>query len=173
MILTILVFVVILSVLVLIHELGHYLVAKKLGIKVEEFGYGFPPKVWGKKIGETLYTINLLPIGGFVKLYGEDEAGGGAIALPKDTLPKKDLKRAFFTRPVWQRFAVVFAGVVMNVLLAAVIYYVFLGLSNFKTELPLIGSHRFFGVHQTNKSDVIINAVSDNSPAKKGRYHLR
>ncbi len=68
----------ILSVLVLIHELGHFLVAKKLGIKVEEFGFGFPPKVFGKKIGETIYSINLLPVGGFVKLYGEDAAGGGA-----------------------------------------------------------------------------------------------
>ena len=72
MLLTILVFIIILSVLVLVHELGHFLVAKKLGIKVEEFGFGFPPRVFAKKIGETLYSINLLPIGGFVKLYGEE-----------------------------------------------------------------------------------------------------
>jgi len=59
MLLTILVFIIILSVLVLVHELGHFLVAKKLGIKVEEFGFGFPPRVWGRKIGETLYSLNL------------------------------------------------------------------------------------------------------------------
>ena len=78
-IVTLLIFLLILSVLVLIHEAGHYFVAKKFGIKVEEFGFGFPPKLWGKKIGETEYTINWLPIGGFVKLYGEDEAGAERI----------------------------------------------------------------------------------------------
>jgi regulator of sigma E protease len=130
-----LVFIVILSILVIIHELGHYLVAKKLGIKVEEFGFGFPPKVWGKKIGETLYTLNLLPIGGFVKLFGEDDAGGGRVGVSDNqqltTKNNKDVKRAFFARPVWQRAAVVVAGVVMNIQLAAVIYYDFLGLSGF------------------------------------------
>jgi regulator of sigma E protease len=83
MFLTIVVFLVILSVLVLVHELGHFLVAKFFGIKVEEFGFGLPPRVFGKKFGETLYSINWLPIGGFVKLFGEDEAGGGKVALPK------------------------------------------------------------------------------------------
>jgi len=109
MIVTLLVFLLILSVLVLIHEFGHYFVAKKLGIKVEEFGYGFPPRVWGKKIGETLYSINLLPIGGFVKLFGEDEAGGGRLDVkdPGEKISAKDKKRAFFSRPVHQRAAVV------------------------------------------------------------------
>lgn len=124
MLLTILVFLVILSVLVLIHELGHYLVARKFGIKVEEFGIGFPPRVWGKKIGETLYSINALPIGGFVKLYGEDEAGSGKIGSHKNIT--KDLDRAFFARPIWQRALVVVAGVVMNFLLAiAIVTYLF------------------------------------------------
>src|SRR3989344_1907794 len=117
MLLTILVFIIILSVLVLVHELGHFLVAKKLGIKVEEFGFGFPPRVWGKKIGETIYSINWLPIGGFVKLYGEDEAGGGSLKLKDPTEKIADLKRAFFARPVRQRAIVVVAGVVMNALL--------------------------------------------------------
>lgn len=123
MLLTILVFIVMLSVLVLIHELGHFIVAKKFGIKVEEFGFGFPPRVWGKKYGETLYSINLLPIGGFVKLYGEDEAGGGKIKpLATSREPSvKDLNRTFFSRPIYQRMLVVVAGVVMNFLLAIVI----------------------------------------------------
>src|SRR3989344_1281543 len=126
MILTILVFLVILSVLVLVHELGHFFVAKKLGIKVEEFGFGLPPRIFGKKIGETIYSINLLPIGGFVKLYGEDEAGSGKIATGKKPKTTGDFKRAFFARPIWQRVAVVVAGVVMNFLLSIIlISYIF------------------------------------------------
>ena len=62
MIISILIFIVTLLVLVLIHEFGHFLMAKRFGIKVEEFGFGIPPRVWGKKIGETLYSINWLPI---------------------------------------------------------------------------------------------------------------
>jgi len=119
MLLTILVFVVMLSVLVLIHELGHFISAKRFGIKVEEFGFGFPPRVFGKKYGETLYSINLLPIGGFVKLYGEDEAGSGKVSKTKTVT--KDLHRAFFAKPAWQRIVVVTAGVVMNFLLAVII----------------------------------------------------
>jgi len=61
-----------LSILVLVHELGHFLTAKKFGLLVEEFGFGLPPRIWGKKIGETLYSINALPFGGFVKIFGEN-----------------------------------------------------------------------------------------------------
>lgn len=124
MFITILSFLLILSILVLIHELGHYLVARKFGIKVEEFGLGFPPRVWGKRIGETLYSINALPIGGFVKLYGEDDAGSGKIGAHKEI--KKDLDRAFFARPIWQRALVVVAGVTMNFILAVgIVTYLF------------------------------------------------
>lgn len=127
MFVTIVVFIVILSVLVLIHELGHFFVAKKLGVKVEEFGFGFPPRIWGKKFGETLYSINLLPIGGFVKLYGEDEAGAGRLQIPSSkNQDTKNNKRAFFSRPVWQRASIVIAGVIMNFILAtAIISYLF------------------------------------------------
>jgi regulator of sigma E protease len=68
-----LVFAVMLSILVLVHELGHFLTAKKFGIKVEEFGFGLPPRIFGIKRGETIYSINWLPIGGFVRMFGEDE----------------------------------------------------------------------------------------------------
>ena len=98
MILTILIFVTILSVVVLIHELGHFLVAKKLGVKIEEFGFGLPPRIFGKKIGETTYSINLLPIGGFVKLYGEDEAGSGRPEVSSQKQEIKDKNRAFFAK---------------------------------------------------------------------------
>lgn len=168
MLLTLLVFLVILSALVLIHEAGHYFVAKKFGIKVEEFGFGLPPRIWGKKIGETIYSINWLPIGGFVKLYGEDEAGSGTVSKIKDPRSKiKDKKRAFFSRPAWQRAATIFAGVAMNTLLAVLIYYVFMFVSGFKTELPLIGDYHFFGVNESVRTDVIISGVAKDSPAQK------
>jgi regulator of sigma E protease len=168
MILTLLVFLLILSILVLIHEAGHYFVAKKFGIKVEEFGFGLPPRLWGFKKGETIYSINWLPIGGFVKLYGEDEAGAGRVTPTKGKEKSKgDEHRAFFSRSIGQRTAVILAGVIMNTLLAVVIYYAFLGGSNFKTELPLIGSHTFFGVNQQLKTDIIISEVAKNSPASK------
>ncbi len=152
MLLTIITFILVLSVLVLIHELGHYLTAKKLGVKVEEFGFGFPPRVWGKKIGETIYSINLLPIGGFVKLYGEDEAGGGKVGtLDEKAFKGKDRQRAFFARSVWQRALIVFAGVFMNFLLATVILSYLVAVQ---------------GVPQQGK-DVVIAAIAKNSPAEK------
>lgn len=170
-ILTALVFLLILSVLVLIHEAGHYFVAKRFGIKVEEFGFGFPltPPIWQKKKGETVYSFYPVLIGGFVKLYGEDDAGGGRIAGGNKGLGKKndkDAKRAFFSRPIWQRTAVIVAGVGMNALLAALIYYIFLGMSGFKTELPLIGQHQFFGANQTVKTQVVVSEVAKDSPAE-------
>lgn len=169
-IVTLLIFLLILSVLVLIHEAGHYFVAKKLGIKVEEFGFGFPltPALFSKKVGETTYSFYPVLIGGFVKLYGEDEAGAGRIELKKkDEHPKDDEKRAFYSRPIWQRTSVVIAGIVMNTLLAVVIYYAFLGISNFKTEIPLLGQHTFFMVNQKTSSQIIISEVSKDSPAAK------
>jgi regulator of sigma E protease len=167
MIVTILVFLLILSVLVLIHEGGHFFVAKKLGIKVEEFGFGFPPRMFSFKKGETIYSINWLPIGGFVKLYGEDEAGAGRIDDKKSEVKKTDSNRAFFAKSAWQRILVVVAGVVMNTALAAVIFYVFLGISGFKTNIALLSDYKFFGVNQTNVSEVIVSAVAKNSPAEK------
>ena len=187
MILTVFVFLLILLLLVLVHEFGHFVVAKKLGIKVEEFGFGFPPRIFSKRIGETLYSINLLPVGGFVKLYGEDEAGAGRLSLPVSSskynvssekekihntkyIPHAtDLERAFFARPARQRAVIVLAGVVMNVLLAVVIYYVFLFISNFKTDVPLLSEHSFFLVNQERRSEVVVVGVAKNSPAENSR----
>src|SRR6185369_2224467 len=101
MIVTVIIFLLILSILVLIHEAGHYFVARFLNIKVEEFGFGLPPRAFGIRRGETLYSINWLPIGGFVKLYGEDSAGSGSVDLKSQALPTKDKDRAFYARPVW------------------------------------------------------------------------
>lgn len=167
MLITFIVFLLILSVLVLIHELGHFFVAKKLKVKVEEFGFGIPPRAFGIKRGETVYSINWLPIGGFVKLYGEDEAGAGKIGIKNKESGSKDKSRAFFARPPGQRAAIVVAGVLMNTILAVVIFYAFLAISNFKTELPLITPHKFQFVSQQNVSQVLISAVSKNSPAEE------
>jgi regulator of sigma E protease len=153
MLVTILVFIIILSVLVLIHEAGHFVTAKLFGIKVEEFGFGLPPRIFGKKFGETLYSINWLPIGGFVKLYGEDEAGAGKpqFKAQKSKVKAKDEDRAFFARPVWQRFIVVFAGVFMNFVLAvAILSFLF----------------SFVGVPTPNNK-VSVDAIVKNSPADK------
>lgn len=158
--------IIILSILVLIHELGHFLMARRFGIKVEEFGYGFPPRAFGIKRGETIYSINWFPIGGFVKLYGEDEAGGGQVGK-MTKLPTKDLDRAFFTHPAWQRAVIVFAGVAMNIFLAAIIFYAMFGLSGFKTQVPLLGGYHFFGVNETVLKGVAIGTVQNNSPAQK------
>ena len=168
MLITIMVFLVILSLLVLVHEAGHFFVAKKFGIKIEEFGFGFPPRLFAKKFGETFYSINWLPIGGFVKLYGEDPAGGGKIRInDKGLMIKDNDKRAFFAKTPWQRGIVIIAGVIMNAILAAIIFYIFLGISGFKTELPLLSNYKFFGVNQTNFSEVVISSIAKNSPAEK------
>lgn len=117
--LAILVFIIVLSILVFVHELGHFTVAKKLGIRVEEFGFGLPPRIWGFRRGETLYSINWLPIGGFVKLSGEDVEEGVKI-------DPKEKHRYFFARSKLERSAVLLAGVTMNFLLAVVIIsYIF------------------------------------------------
>lgn len=169
MLLTIVIFLLFLSILVLIHEAGHFFVAKWFGIKVEEFGFGFPPKALSFKRGETVYSINWLPIGGFVKLYGEDEVGGGKLKIDNSKLKVKDEKRAFYARSVSQRALVVLAGVIMNAILASVIFYVFLLISNFKTELPVAGFSvpKLWLVDQQVKNDIIISSVSKNSPAQK------
>ena len=104
-------FVVVLGGIVLIHELGHYLTAKALGVRVLEFGIGFPPraKILRSK-GETLWTLNWLPIGGFVRLEGED---GDAAGDP----------RSFAAKPLRVRLAILVAGVAMNIVLAFLIFF--------------------------------------------------
>lgn len=113
---SVIIFILVLGVLVLVHEWGHFIVAKKTGMRVDEFGIGFPPKLFGQKKGETEYTINLLPLGGFVKIYGENLE-----AIPDDD-PEK--VRAFGSRPKWAQAAVLVAGVTMNVIFAWFLFFV-------------------------------------------------
>jgi len=112
---TIILFIAILVLLVLVHEWGHFYAAKKLGVRVDEFGIGFPPKLFGKKVGETEYTLNLLPLGGFVKIWGEN---------PEDMadVPEEERGRSFVAQARWKQAIILFAGVAMNVLLAWVLY---------------------------------------------------
>lgn len=105
---TIIVFFIVFSVLILIHEFGHFFMAKRVGIKVEEFGFGLPPRIWGKKIGETIYSINWIPFGGFVRMLGEDSQDPKMLRS----------KRSFISQSMRARVKVIVAGVLMNFLLA-------------------------------------------------------
>ena len=78
-------------VLAALHELGHFLIAKKCGVKVEEFGIGYPPRIFGKKIGETLYSINILPLGAFVKMEGEEESIDKSSSFSNQSIKNKVL----------------------------------------------------------------------------------
>jgi len=122
MILTAVTAFIVLSVLVLVHELGHFLAAKRVGVKVEEFGFGYPPRLYGKKIGGTIYSLNWLPFGGFVRLFGEE-------------LDQKiQNKEAFFNKSKRARTLVIVAGVFFNFLLAVVIFAVVYSISGIPTQ---------------------------------------
>jgi regulator of sigma E protease len=118
----ILIFVLVLFVLVLVHELGHFLTAKKTGMRVDEFGIGFPPKLWSFKRGETEYSLNALPLGGFVRIYGEDgdaQEGAGALCAPA---PRHDHDRFFSGKSKWAQSLVLLAGIAMNILFAWLLF---------------------------------------------------
>lgn len=125
---SLLIFIIALSVLVLVHELGHFIAARKTGVKVEEFGLGLPPRIIGKKIGETVYSLNWLPIGGFCKLYGEDGDGKG--------------NNAFNHKKPWQKLLIVLGGVLMNLVLAVAVFsvvYAITGIPKETDRVKIIG----------------------------------
>jgi regulator of sigma E protease len=143
---SILIFLGVLFVLVLVHELGHFAVAKWTGMRVDEFGIGFPPKLFGIKRGETLYSINLLPLGGFVKIFGED-GDGTPSARPSEILsersegenPEGVLPRygedgvgkvtdSFTSKSKKAQSAVLLAGITMNILFAWFLFAVAFGI---------------------------------------------
>jgi regulator of sigma E protease len=170
MLLGIIAIIIFLSVFVLIHELGHFLLAKKFGLLVEEFGFGLPPRIWGKKIGETIYSINALPFGGFVKILGEnreDEAVSGPseeisitqieekiiasenqltvdekLTMEKITIPNH---RSFGFLSIGRRAVIISAGVLMNFLLGWLVISIVLNI----------------GIPQA----ILITDVARNSPA--------
>ncbi|HJP71638.1 MAG TPA: M50 family metallopeptidase [Candidatus Limnocylindria bacterium] len=122
---TVAAFIAILVVLVLVHELGHFLVAKRAGITVEEFGIGFPPRIASVMWRGTRYSVNWIPLGGFVRMLGED----GDVEVKRlreqgmsDAEVEHAMAGAFNRKPVWIRFVVLFAGVAMNFVLAASLF---------------------------------------------------
>ncbi len=147
---TILLFLAVLSVLVLVHEWGHFAAARMFGIDVEEFGFGFPPRIWGIKKGKTLYSINALPLGGFVKLKGED--GVSAQAQDKDS---------FASRPWWQKLIVLAAGVGMNVVLTVVLFTV-----GYAIGMPhILDAEKLDG--EARDAKIQITYIQEGSPAQK------
>ncbi|MCL5673043.1 MAG: site-2 protease family protein [Deltaproteobacteria bacterium] len=108
----ILAFIIVVSIIVVFHEFGHFIVAKILGVKVENFSLGFGPKLISKKIGETEYAISALPLGGYVKLMGED---------PEEELSPEDEKRSFSKLSPFKKFLIIFFGPMFNFILALVI----------------------------------------------------
>src|SRR5665811_843112 len=112
----------ILVVLVIVHELGHAIAARRNGVVVEEFGIGFPPKAWGRKLKNgVLFSLNWLPLGGFVKLQGEHDAA--------------DQKGDYGAATFWQKTKILFAGVIMNWIVAAVLLSI-LALTGLPKVLP-------------------------------------
>lgn len=132
--------------MVMIHEFGHYIVAKWIGVKVIEFSFGFGPKIIGYQGKETLYAWRLIPLGGFVKLYGMDaemdEQGRPIVASKTDP-------RSFMNKPVWQRMAAIAAGPVMNFILAIIMF---------------VGVFAYLGV-PTSDNRNIVGSLAQGKPA--------
>lgn len=147
MLLNIIAFIIVLGVLILVHELGHFITAKLSGVKVEEFSIGFPPRIASIKRGETRYTIGLLPLGGYVKMLGEDESS-------KDP-------RAFNNQSPTKRLIIGIAGVVMNFVLAWVILSIgfAIGMTPVATPSDQIGGEKV-------KPQIYVVEVTKGSPAE-------
>lgn len=166
-IITILIFLVVLSVLVFAHEWGHFFVARKLGVKAEEFGFGFPPRmagiykdqngkwkiVWGRKkvkdARDTVYSVNWIPLGGFVKIKGEDGEN-------------EDDQDSFAGKKAWKRASILSAGVSMNLVLAAALLSVGLMIG-----LPQSATGDFDAGARVSEQKVTILQVLPDTPAKE------
>ena len=130
----------VLGILIFVHELGHFLVAKSVGIRVEKFSLGFPPKMLSKKIGETEYTISWVPLGGYVKMAGENSEDESTKGEPYE----------FMSKTVWQRTKVILAGPLMNF---------FLGIFIFWGLLFLVGQREIY------PEKTIVGVVEEGGPA--------
>jgi len=150
---TAIIFIIVLGILVFVHEFGHFIFAKRAGMKVEEFGFGFPPRLWGVRKGETMYSINAIPFGGFVKILGEEGE-------------QRDNPRSFSSKPAGPRLKVIIAGVTMNFFLAVVLLMVtnFFGL-----RIGLIDDKT---ASIARDKQVQIIEVSKDSPADKASIKL-
>ncbi|MFQ5798123.1 MAG: RIP metalloprotease RseP [Bacteroidota bacterium] len=115
---TVFYFVITIGILVFIHEFGHFAAAKLTGMRVDRFSIGFPPRVFGKRVGDTDYCVSLIPIGGYVKIAGMIDESFDTEFLKSEAQPWE-----FRAKPMWARMFVISAGVVMNILLAILIFW--------------------------------------------------
>jgi regulator of sigma E protease len=152
-VITIVAFLLIFGLLIFVHELGHFLVARRNGIKVEEFGFGLPlvPRIFGIKRGETEYTIYPVPLGGFVKMLGEDG--------------KSKSKRSFASKSMGVRAKVLVAGVAMNAILAYLLLTV-----GFLFKMPPVALCPSDIPGAQYQNDVTVAAVAKDSPAQKAGF---
>ncbi len=148
MLTTVLIFLIVLGVLVLAHELGHFLTAKKMGMKIYEFGIGFPPRIWSKKgKDDVVYSINAIPLGGFVNLRETDEEA-------KDP-------NSFIHKKPWQRALVISAGVAMNYLLCIILLSL-----GFMFGLPQSVDQEALANGKVSEHKIQVVTVLDDKPAK-------
>jgi len=156
---SIIVFLLVLGVLVFIHELGHFAVAKWTGMRVDEFAIGFPPRVWSKKKGDTTYALNALPFGGYVKIHGENP-------VDQDEDP-----RSFDHKPIWARLAVMLAGITMNVLFAFITLTIAfsVGFSSVSQDLTQVQGATVLK-HDVFVDQVQVGGAADRAGLKAGDY---
>lgn len=153
---SIVIFILVLVALIVVHEFGHFVVAKLSGMRVDEFGIGYPPRAWGFKRGETEYTLNWLPFGGFVKIFGEDMEE----KLPGAPVETSEKSRAFSAQPRILQAATLFAGIAMNLLFAYVLI----------TATLLMGTPRALApeeVATATEVSIAVAGVLPESPAAK------
>jgi regulator of sigma E protease len=161
--LTIFIFIVIFSLIVIIHELGHFFMARRVGIKVEEFGLGLPPqakKLWRDKMG-TIFSLNWIPFGGFVRMYGEDSTN------PKLVHDKK----SFMSKTKWQRTQVICAGVFMNFITGVILLTIVFtaGAEPFILNRGDFERHLELG-NIVTEDGILINEVTGGSAAEKAGF---
>ncbi len=149
---TVILFLVVLAILVLVHEFGHFYAAKKCGVRVDEFGLGFPPKIWSIKRGGTVYSVNALPFGGFVKIFGE--------TLNEQSMSGPDKEKSFIHKPRWKQMIILSAGVFMNVIFAWILFGIAF-MSGMTTGVSESNSQ-----YITDRQVVIVD-ILPNSPAQK------
>ncbi len=155
--LTAILFILILAVLILVHELGHFVTAKLFAIKVDEFGLGFPPRLFGKKVGETTYTLNAIPLGGFVKIFGED---GDEEDSSHEAIGTRENKRSFAHKPNWVKAIILVAGITMNIIFGYILISI-----GFMIGLPISADSPDYT--PGTKTALVITSVLPDSPADK------
>ncbi len=152
--------------LMVVHEFGHFIVAKKFGVKVNEFGIGYPPRLFGKKIGDTIYSINLIPLGAFVRIHGEE---GGV-----------EDYRSFSGLKIWKRVLIVLGGVaafwLASIILFSIVFAIgadlpvgdqdIQGLTNAQVKIILVNQDSPAEIAGLKAGDTIIKASSQDSGVK-------